>query len=470
MSPLTTISASEHGSASFETTKQGTARRVQDSRTGRSGRGVVVMGNVSSPWPQMICRRLSPVMLVALSAAGAAALPNVPAMAQTPGAAASDQAVIVRGNQRIESDTILAYIDFEPGQTIGAEDLNQAVRRLFETGLFRDVRITPSGNQLIVDVVENPSISEIAFEGNKAITDEDLQQIVSLRSRLPFTVSAAETDAQRIIELYRRLGHYGAEVEPVIIERSENRVDLVFEIDEGKVTSVRSIDFTGNRKFSNRRLRRVIETSETGLLSFFTSSDVYDPDRLELDKELLRNFYFERGYADFSVLSATAELSPDREGFFITFTVDEGELYRFGEMSVDVAARGLDASEFEAALPKLTGKVYDASKVEEIANELTDLAGQRGFAFVQVRPRARKDAEERIIDITFEIGEGPRVFVERIDIEGNTQTLDRVIRRQIKLVEGDPFDARKIRDAQRRIRGRDYFSRVEVVAAEGPAG
>jgi len=427
------------------------------------------MGNVSSPWRQKICRRLSPVMLVALSAAGAAALPNVPAMAQTPGAAASDQAVIVRGNQRIESDTILAYIDFEPGQTIGAEDLNQAVRRLFETGLFRDVRITPSGNQLIVDVVENPSISEIAFEGNKAITDEDLQQIVSLRSRLPFTVSAAETDAQRIIELYRRLGHYGAEVEPVIIERSENRVDLVFEIDEGKVTSVRSIDFTGNRKFSNRRLRRVIETSETGLLSFFTSSDVYDPDRLELDKELLRNFYFERGYADFSVLSATAELSPDREGFFITFTVDEGELYRFGEMSVEVAARGLDSAEFAAALPDLSGKVYDASKVEEIADELTDLAGQRGFAFVQVRPRARKDEEERTIDITFEIGEGPRVFVERIDIEGNTQTLDRVIRRQIKLVEGDPFDARKIRDAQRRIRGLDYFSRVEIVPEEGSA-
>ena len=426
------------------------------------------MGSASYPWHRGACRVLLPVAMLATSGL-ALPLPfvAVPALAQAPSA---QQPVVVRGNRRIESETVLAYMDLRPGQTVSAEDLNRAVRRLFDTGLFQDVQIVPAEGQLVVQVVENPIINEIAFEGNDVLTDEDLQQIVSLRPRLPFTVSAAEADAQAIIEVYRRTGRYGAEVEPVIIERSENRVDLVFEIEEGELTGVSSIDFVGNQVFSDRRLRGVIETTESGLLSFITAADVYDPDRLELDKELLRNYYFERGYADFQVLSATAELAPDREGFFITFTVDEGEQYTFGELDVDVAARGLEPAEFEALIPDdLSGEVYDASEVEELVNAMTDLAGERGFAFVQVRPRPRKDEENRTIDITFEIVEGPRVFVERIDIEGNSQTLDRVIRRQIELVEGDPFDAREIREAQRRIRALNYFSRVEIDTEPGTA-
>ncbi|MEM7422687.1 MAG: outer membrane protein assembly factor BamA [Pseudomonadota bacterium] len=382
---------------------------------------------------------------------------------------ARDQAVIVRGNRRIETDTILSYLDLQQGQTVTAEDLNRGVRRLFDTGLFKDVQITPGENQLIIDVIENPSINEIAFEGNSALQDEDLQQIVSLRSRLPFTISAAEADAQAIIEIYRRSGRYGAEVEPVIIERSDNRVDLVFEITEGDLTGVSSIDFVGNKIYSDRRLRNVIETSESGLLAQFISSDVYDPDRLELDKELLRQYYFERGFADFTVLSATAELAPDRDGFFITFTLDEGEPYTFGSLQAAVQARGLDPEAFQALLPDVAGETYDASLVEELSNELTDLAGQRGFAFVRVRPRPVKDAENRVIDVTFDVAEGPRVFIERIDVEGNSQTLDRVIRREIELVEGDPFDARKIRQARNKIQALGFFSSVEVDTEEGSA-
>jgi outer membrane protein insertion porin family len=383
----------------------------------------------------------------------------------------SQPPVTITGNRRIEVETILSYMQLPQDRPITAEDLNIAVRRLFDTGLFRDAQIVPTNDgQLVVKVEENPSISVIAFEGNDILEDEDLEQIISLRPRLPFTRSGAEADAQAIIEVYRRIGRYGAQVEPVIIERSDNRVDLVFEISEGDVTGVKSIDFVGNERFSDRKLRRVIDTSESGFLDFLISTDVYDPDRLELDKELLRQFYLGRGHADFTVLSATAELSPDREGFFITFTVEEGEQYTFGTMDVVVTARGLDQEEFTALLPDdLEGDTYDASEVDDIASELTDLAGQRGFAFVQVRPRAEKNAEERIISITFELVEGSRIFVERIDIEGNTQTLDRVIRREMTLIEGDAFDTRKIRESRNEIRGLRYFRSVEIETEEGSA-
>jgi len=409
--------------------------------------------------------------LIALGAASALP-PGAPtAAAQTVQSGGDVRDVVVRGNRRIEVETILAYMQLSPDQQITAEDLNAAVRRLFDTGLFRDVRIVPEGGVLIVEVEENPSINQIAFEGNDFLSDEDLRSIVSMRPRFPFTPSVAERDAQSIIEIYRRTGRYGAEVEPVLIERPENRVDVVFEIDEGEMTGINSISFTGNEVFSDSRLRDEIDTTETGILSFLISTDVFDPDRLELDKSLLRQFYLSRGYADFTILSATAELSPDREGFFITFNVDEGEQYTFGEFDVIVNAEGLEREDFLGLVPSedLTGEVYNADTVEEIANDLTDLAGEQGFAFVRVRPIADKDTENRVIGITFELIEGNRIFIERIDIEGNTLTLDRVIRREIELVEGDAFDARKIRRARREIRALDFFRRVEIDTEEGSA-
>ncbi|MEM8791109.1 MAG: outer membrane protein assembly factor BamA [Pseudomonadota bacterium] len=410
---------------------------------------------------------------VALACGFSVGLPDMilqPPKAVAQQEAPREQSVIVRGNQRIEVETILSYMQIEQDQTVTAEDLNIAVRRLFDTGLFQDVQINPGQNALIVEVVENPSINEIAFEGNDVLADEDLNQIISLRPRLPLTRSAAEADAQAIIEVYRRTGRFGASVEPVVIERSENRVDLVFEISEGELTGVSSIDFIGNEVFSDRQLRNAIDTSESSFLSSFFGGDVYDPDRLELDKELLRQYYLNRGYADFEVLSATAELTPDKESFFLTFTVQEGEEYAFGTFDVIVNARGLEQEEFLAIVPTdLEGEVYDASEVEEIADSLSDLAAARGFAFVQVRPRADKRSEDLIIDVTFELIEGEKIFVERIEIEGNTQTLDRVIRREVEIVEGDSFDARKIRSARSNIRGLGYFSSVEIDTEEGSA-
>lgn len=412
------------------------------------------MGCATSLWPRLLA-----VMLFLVLA--------LPATAQTD----RQQSVVIKGNQRIEVATILSYMQLKPGQQVGGEELNTAVRRLFDTGLFRDVIITPGQNQLTVEVVENPSINEIGFDGNDALKDEDLLQIIRSRPRLPYTPAAAEADAQAIIEVYRRTGRYGAEVEPKTIERTDNRVDLVFEISEGELTGVSAIDFVGNQAFSERRLRGVISTAETGMLSQFLSTDVYDPDKLELDKEQLRTYYLSEGYADFTVLSAVAELSPDRDGFFLTFTVDEGPQYAFGDFDVSIATtKGLDIEEFRALLPTdLKGETYDAGEVEEIANALTDLAGQRGFAFVQVKPRANKDTENKVIGVTFDLVEGSRIFVERIDIEGNNQTLDRVIRREVKLVEGDAFDARKIRDARADIRRLGYFSSVEVDTEPGSA-
>jgi outer membrane protein insertion porin family len=309
----------------------------------------------------------------------------------------------------------------------------------------------------------------VAFEGNDAIDDEALEPNVSSRPRRAFTRARAEADAQVLTEIYRRSGRFGAQVNPVIIELPDNRVDLVFEIDEGPVTGVSSINFIGNRAFSNRRLRSVIETSETGILSIFTSTDVYDPDRLELDAELLRRFYLSRGFADFTVLSAVAELSPDRRGFFITFTVEEGEIYTFGPQTVQSLAEGLDATEFEALIIPREGDTYDASAVERTIDRMVFLAGQKGFAFVRVQPRPIRDAQARTIGVVYELVEGPQVFVERIDIEGNTRTLDRVIRRQFDLVEGDAFNSRVVENARRDIRGLGFFSKVDVRTERGSA-
>ncbi|MEL6335604.1 MAG: POTRA domain-containing protein, partial [Pseudomonadota bacterium] len=289
---------------------------------------------------------------MALGAAGhAQAQLQAPSGEEPAIAPAPSQGIAVRGNRRIEVETIIAYTELDPTRAVTAADVNEAVRALFETGLFRNVAIVPEGDRLVIEVEENPSINVIAFEGNDALDDDTLLQIISLRPRLPFTPSRAEADAQAIIEVYRRTGRFAAEVEPVVIERPENRVDLVFEITEGDLTGVSSIDFVGNEAFSDRRLRGVIETSESGILSLLISTDVYDPDRFELDRELLRQFYLENGYADFTVLSATAELAPDASGFFLTFTVEEGPVYTFGEFDITVNAEGLNPEVLLPGLP-----------------------------------------------------------------------------------------------------------------------
>jgi len=374
----------------------------------------------------------------------------------------------VAGNQRIEADTIRVFAGIEPGEAVIPEALNLAVRRLFDTGLFEDVTVMPQAGRLVITVVENPTINQIAFEGNNSIDDKDLTAVVELRPRLAYSVAAAEADAQRIVEAYRQSGRFSASVNPVIIRQPDNRVDLVFEIFEGRSTQVQRVSFAGNEVFSDRRLRRVIETNQANWLSFLFGGTNYDADRLELDREKLRQFYLQRGYIDFRVLSSTAELSRERNGFFVSFTVSEGAQYRFGQIAVSSAIPGLDSASFEPLLGPVLGQgVYNVKDVDTVVERMTFQAGQQGYAFVNIRPNVVKDEANRIVNITFELTPGERVFVERIDITGNTRTLDRVIRRQFDIVEGDAFNAREIRNAEDQIRGLGYFSTATVSVREG---
>ena len=399
---------------------------------------------------------------------GALAQSTSPAAPAAPAPAlVAVERILITGNRRIEEATIETFLTFKPGDPVTESALNASIRSLFDTGLFANVSIEPQGGAILVRVIENPSINQVAFEGNTQLEDGDLLPGIRSRPRTPFTRSRAEQDSQALVELYRRLGRFGAEINPVVIEQPDNRVDLVFEIDEGPLTGVKSITFVGNEIFSNRRLRNVIETSESDFFSQFRSADSYDPDRVDLDQELLRQFYLERGYADFTVLSAVAELAPDREGFFITFTVNEGPFYTFGETQIVSNTPGLQSDLFADLIEIEPGDDYDNRQIERTIDAIRLRAGQEGFAFIEVRSQIDRDAENRVISVTFEISEGPRVFVERIEIEGNSRTLDRVIRRQFDLAEGDAFNSAEVADARDKIRALGFFRSVEVDTEPG---
>lgn len=404
-------------------------------------------------------------------AAAAAALSLV-LLAPPPGMgqAATFSRIDVAGNERIEADTIRVFSGIEPGQPVSPEDINLAVRRLFETGLFETVEVMPEAGRLVITVTENPTINRIAFEGNRALEDEELGLAVELRSRRAFSVAAAEADAQRIIEAYRADGRFGAEVEPVIIRLPNNRVDLVFQIAEGRPTRVQRVNFIGNRVFSDGRLRRVVGTGQANVLSSVLGTGGFDEDRIEADREALRQFYLERGFVDFRIRSATSEIARERNGFFVTFTIEEGQQFNFGEISIASSIPGLDPAEFQPLLsPLLGGGIYNARLVERVVERISFQAGQQGYAFLEVRPRVEKNDANRTVDLAFDLVQGERVFIERIDISGNNRTLDRVIRRQFDVVEGDAFNTREVRDAENRIRALDYFSAVNIGVRQGTA-
>lgn len=375
--------------------------------------------------------------------------------------------VDVAGNERIEADTIRVFAGIIPGDSVTPAQINEGLQRLFDTGLFENVEITPQNGRLLITVVENPTINRINFEGNQRIKDGALSSLIALQPRRAYSRGAAEADAQIIIDAYAQSGRFGAEVTPVLIRQPDNRVDLVFEIFEGGVTEVQRIAIVGNEVYSDRRLRRVMKTAQAGLLSFLFSNDTYDQDRLELDKQLLREFYLNRGYVDFEVLSASSEIARERNGFFLTFSVSEGEQYSYGDVFVTTLAEGLDPADFEDLLDLRPGKTYSAEKVERAIERLAFLAGQKGYAFIDVAPRITKNEDDRTVDIEFELIEGPKVFIERIDVRGNRQTLDRVIRRQFRVVEGDAFNAREVRRAEDRIKALRFFTAVETRVREG---
>jgi len=372
------------------------------------------------------------------------------------------RAIRIEGTQRIEPQTVRSYMQLDAGDPFSADLIDRALKNLFATGLFADVAFRREGDTLIVQVVENPIINRLAFEGNDRIDDETLEAEVQLRPRVVFTQTRVQSDARRILEIYRRSGRFAATVEPKVIPLEQNRVDLVFEINEGPVTRVERIDFVGNEAFSDGTLRGEILTQESAWYRPFSTTDTYDPDRLTVDREALRNFYLKEGYADFRVISAVAELSPDRESFFITFTVDEGERYRFGDVNISTTLRDLDPETLRDDITTKAGDWYDASKVEASITALTDAVGELGYAFVDVQPRLERDRENKVINLTYDIQEGPRVFIERIDISGNVRTLDKVIRREFRLVEGDAFNTARLRRTRQRIQNLGYFSRVDI--------
>lgn len=375
----------------------------------------------------------------------------------------------IDGAQRIEPDTVRSYLSLRVGDRFDPVRLDQSLKSLFATGLFADVTLTRQGSVLIVRVVENPIINRIAFEGNKRIEDKILQSEIQLRPRIVYTRSRVQSDVQRIVEIYRRSGRFGIKVTPKVIQLEQNRVDLVFEITEGDLTEIRRITFVGNNRFSDSRLREVIRTKESAWYRFLSSDDVYDPDRLTFDRELLRRFYLANGYADFRVVSAVAELSPDQEAFYVTFTLEEGERYRFGKIDINVGLRNLGPEKLREFLTVEEGDWYDADQVEETIKALTDAVGSLGYAFVDIRPQVRRKRDKKIVDVTFNVREGPRVFLERIDIVGNLRTIDPVIRREFQLVEGDAFNTAKLRESRRRIQNLGFFDKVEVTNVPGSA-
>ena len=378
-------------------------------------------------------------------------------------------AVEVRGNQRIEADTVRSYMLLQPGDAHDADRLDRSLKTLFATGLFRDVQVRRDGSRVLVDVAENPIVNRVAFEGNRKISDDVLRGELQLRSRSVFTTQAVQADRQRITELYARRGRFAATVEPKIIQLDQNRVDLIYEIQEGDAALVARINFVGNQNYSDSRLKEIVATKEQAWYRILSSSDQFDPERLSFDRELLRRYYLRNGYADVQVTNATAELAPDRTGFFLTYTVDEGVRYRVGKVDVVSSIRNLEPASVRSLVEVAPGDWYDGDVVERVAQSLQDAANLRGFPFVDVQPRITRNREDRRVDLVFEIAEAPRIYVERIDITGNTRTQDRVLRREFRLAEGDAFNAAQIRRSRQRLRDLGFFSDVQVNSVPGSA-
>ena len=401
-----------------------------------------------------------------LSIGMSASLGELAAHAQSAG---NVGAIRVEGNKRVEPETVKTYLTFNVGDPYDLARVDESLKALFATGLFQDVRIRREGGTVVIVVVENPIVSRVAFEGNKEVEDDALTAEVQLKPRTVYTRARVQADVRRILDVYRRQGLYAAQVDPKIIYLENNRIDVVFEINEGPTTKVRAINFIGNTAFSDSQLRYVISTTRTTLLSFLKNTNIYDPDRLNLDRELLRQFYMKNGYADARIISATADLDRDGRGFFITFTVDEGPKYRFGDIDIETTLPSLDPRALRGSLATKPGRVYNGQRVEKTAEALTIGASQQGYAFAQVRPRFDRDEINRRINITYMIEEGPRVYIERINIVGNFRTQDDVIRREFVLAEGDAFNRLLVEAARRRLRSLGFFKTVEIDTEPGSA-
>lgn len=373
----------------------------------------------------------------------------------------------VQGNIRTNDASVLQVAGIEPGSTVSAGQVNDALQRLQNSGLFEEVEVSPRGNTLVISVVEYPTINRIAVEGNRRLDDDELLAILESTPRRVFSPITAERDAAAITEAYRVTGRLTATATPQIIRRDDNRVDLVFEVSEGSVVETQRIAFVGNRDYSDRRLRQILESTQAGLFHALIRSDTFIEDRIALDRQLLTDFYQDRGYIDFAIQSVTPELSRDRGAYFVTFNIREGQSYRIGNLSVVSQMPGANAADFQDVINVRQGVRYSPRVIDNVITRMENLASDQGLRFVRVEPRLVRDDANLIVNVEFVISRGERVFVERIDIEGNQTTLDRVIRRQFDVVEGDPMDARQVRAAAERIRATGFFADVQVAGRQG---
>ncbi|WP_316229765.1 outer membrane protein assembly factor BamA [Bradyrhizobium sp. SZCCHNR1051] len=399
--------------------------------------------------------------------AGPVALPLASVVLSSPAAAQTVNSIEVVGNRRVELETIRSYFKPGPGGTLDAGRVDDGLKALIETGLFSDVKINRQGGRLIVTVVENPVIGRVAFEGNKKVKDEQLQAEVQSKPRGTLSRPMVQSDAQRIAEIYRRSGRYDVRVTPEMIEQPNNRVDLIFTVEEGAKTGVKSIEFVGNNAFSSYRLKDVIKTRETNLLSFLGSGDVYDPDRVEADRDLIRRFYLKNGYADVQVVAALSEYDPERKGFLVTFKIEEGQQYRVGSVDFQSSIATLDATTLRGYSRVSVGSLYNVENIEKSVEEMQIEASRRGYAFAVVRPRGDRNFEAHTVSVVFAVDEGPRTYIERINIRGNTRTRDYVIRREFDISEGDAYNRALVDRAERRLKNLDFFKDVKIVTEPG---
>ncbi len=405
-------------------------------------------------------RRSKGLLTVGLVGALASVVLTAPAFAQT---------VTVQGNSRTDTDTIRSYLQLAPGQSYTAARIDQAMKDLYATGLFSDVRISRAGNGVVVRVTENTVINRVSFEGNSKVKTELLQGEIQSRSRGPYSQALVDNDVQRLMEIYRRSGRGDAQISARTATAANGRVDVTYVIKEGSKTGISAIEFVGNRAYSAGKLRNLMETSESGLFGFFKSTDIYDPDRLASDLDRIRRFYLKNGYADFRVLSSGAEYDPVKKGYVVSIAIEEGEQYRVAGVDVDSRVRDVDSAQLRRVVRTSTGDVYNAEAVEKSVEALAGETAKRGYAFTQVRPRGDRDPATRTVNIVYSVEEGPRVYVERINVRGNTRTRDNVIRREFEMGEGDAYNKVYVDRAERRLKALGYFKTVKVSSEQGSA-
>jgi outer membrane protein insertion porin family len=399
----------------------------------------------------------------------AALLPACVTMSGSALAQGTIRDIRVEGNRRLEPETVRSYTKLSVGQPYDDAKADETIRALFATGLFSDVKINRTSTGVVINVVENPVIAQVAFEGNSEVEKSALEAEVQLKPRAVFTRAKAQADVQRILDVYRRQGRFAASVQPKLIELDNNRVNVVFEINEGQATKVKSIAFVGNRVFSDSQLRDIITTIQSGLFDFLKGTNIYDPDRLNLDKELLRQYYLKNGYADARVVSANAELDRDGSGFFITFVIEEGTLFNFGAVTVESKLAGVNTAALGGEISTKAGDTYNASLLDKTIEALTVRVAEQGFAFGRVRPKVDRVPGTNTINVVYVVEEGPRIYIERLNVIGNERTKDYVIRREFKVAEGDAYNQLLIENAKKRLQNLGFFKTVEIKRRPGSA-